>query len=117
MLMFAPTSPLLLILGFVNNTLELYDAKMCQLPLWSHMLCTVLPNWFTHLCDTMLGIPLVPVAQEGNDMDDAIGGGGSSSSSNRNQTIFALFWGPTWLYKVQFAAPVGWGGFDKKQQR
>ena len=57
----------------------------------------------------MLGVTLAPAAQENNNMDD----GGSNGSQN----VFALFWGPTWLCKVQFAAPVGWGGFEKKRRR
>jgi len=113
-LAFAPTSPSLLILGFANNTLELYDVETRQFPPWSRALCTALPKRFTHLHDAMLGVTLAPAAQENNNMDDGVGGG---SSSNGSQNVFALFWGPTWLCKVQFAAPVGWGGFEKKRRR
>lgn len=113
-LAFAPTSPSLLILGFANNTLELYDVETRQFPPWSRALCTALPKRFTHLHDAMLGVTLAPAAQENSYMDeDGSGGGGGGGSQN----VLALFWGPTWLCKVQFAAPVGWGGFEKKRRR
>jgi len=59
----------------------------------------------------MLGIMLASATQEENGVDER-GGGGSSS-----QNVLVLFWGPTWLCKVQFAAPVGWVGFEKKWWR
>jgi len=108
-LAFAPSTPSLLVLGFANNTLELYDVETRQFPPWSRALCTALPKRFTHLHDAMLGVTLAPVVQEENNADEEGG------SSGRN--VLALFWGPTWLCKVQFAAPVGWGGFEKKKRR
>jgi U3 small nucleolar RNA-associated protein 4 len=108
-LAFAPSVPSLLILGFANNTLELYDVETRQFPPWSRALCTSLPKRFTHLHDAMLGVTLAPATQEENNVDDE---GGSNG-----QNVLALFWGPTWLCKVQFAAPVGWGGFEKKKRR
>ena len=101
---FAPSSPSLLILGFANNTLELYDVEARQFPPWSRELCTALPKRFTHLHDAILGVTLAPAAP-----DDA------NKSNSKN--VFALFWGATWLCKVQFDAPVGWGGFEKKRRR
>ena len=109
-LAFAPSAPSLLILGFANNTLELYDVETRQFPPWSRALCAALPKRFTHLHDAMLGVTLAPATQEENGVDEGGGGGGS-------QNVLALFWGPTWLCKVQFAAPVGWGGFEKKRRR
>jgi U3 small nucleolar RNA-associated protein 4 len=103
-LAFAPSSPSLLILGFANNSLELYDVEARQFPPWSRALCTALPKRFTHLHDAILGVTLAPAAPENVDK------GGS-------QDVLALFWGATWLCKVQFAAPVGWGGFEKKRRR
>lgn len=104
-LAFAPNSPSLLILGFANNTLELYDVEARQFPPWSRALCGALPKRFTHLHDAILGVTLAPAAPE--NVEDK----GSS------QDVLALFWGATWLCKVQFAAPVGWGGFEKKRRR
>ncbi|KAI0005474.1 WD40-repeat-containing domain protein [Russula compacta] len=103
-LAFAPSSPSLLILGFANNTLELYDVEARQFPPWSRELCTALPKRFTHLHDAILGVTLAPAAPD--DVD-------KSNSKN----VFALFWGATWLCKVQFDAPVGWGGFEKRRRR
>ena len=114
-LAFAPTSPSLLILGFANNTLELYDVETRQFPSWARALCTALPKRFTHLHDAMLGVTLAPVAQESSNMDEGDMIGSSSDGSQKN--VLALFWGPTWLCKVQFAAPVGWGGFERKKRR
>ena len=102
-LAFAPSSPSLLILGFANNSLELYDVEARHFPPWSRALCTALPKRFTHLHDAILGVTLAPVAPENVDKG--------------SQDVLALFWGATWLCKVQFAAPVGWGGFEKKRRR
>jgi U3 small nucleolar RNA-associated protein 4 len=104
-LAFAPSSPSLLILGFANNSLELYDVEARQFPPWSRALCTALPKRFTHLHDAILGVTLAPVAPENVD------------KGSGQQDVLALFWGATWLCKVQFAAPVGWGGFEKKRRR
>ena len=106
-LAFAPNSPSLLILGFANNTLELYDVEARQFPPWSRALCSALPKRFTHLHDAILGVTLAPADPKKNvDKESSIG-----------QDVLALFWGATWLCKVQFAAPVGWGGFEKKRRR
>jgi WD40 repeat protein len=43
-LAFAPNSPSLLILGFANNSLELYDVEARQFPPWSRALCSALPS-------------------------------------------------------------------------
>jgi U3 small nucleolar RNA-associated protein 4 len=72
-LIFVPSMSLLLIFGFANNTLELYDIKTCQFPLWSYMLCATLPKQFMHLH----GVTLTPVTQEENSMDE--GGVGSEN--------------------------------------
>ncbi|KAF8499168.1 WD40 repeat-like protein [Russula emetica] len=97
-LAFAPNSPSLLILGFANNSLELYDVEARQFP----------PVRFTHLHDAILGVTLAPADPEKNvDKESSIG----------QESVLALFWGATWLCKVQFAAPVGWGGFEKKRRR
>lgn len=107
-LAFAPNAPSLLILGFANNSLELYDVEVRQFPPWSRALCSALPKRFTHLHDAMLGVTLAP----GDPEKDA-----DKESISIGQDVLALFWGATWLCKVQFSAPVGWGGFEKKRRR
>jgi U3 small nucleolar RNA-associated protein 4 len=104
-LAFAPNAPSLLILGFANNSLELYDVEARQFPPWSRALCSALPKRFTHLHDAILGVTLAPADLEKN-VDKKSG-----------SDVLALFWGATWLCKVQFAAPVEWGGFEKKRRR
>ncbi len=99
-LAFAPSLPSLLILGFANNSLELYDVEARQFPPWSRSLCTALPKRFTHLHDAILGVTLAPA-----DPEKIV-----NKDSSTSQDVLALFWGATWLCKVQFAAPVGWGG-------
>src|SRR6266851_7544322 len=86
------------------------DAPVDQFPLWSRMLCAMLPKRFTHLHNAMLGITLMPAMQEENGVDKC---SGSCSSQN----VLALFWGPMWLCKVQFTVTVGWVGFEKKWWR
>ncbi|KAI0067866.1 WD40 repeat-like protein [Artomyces pyxidatus] len=97
-LAFSPKSPSLLVLGFANNTLELYDVEARQFPPWARGICSALPKRFTQLHDPVIGVTLAP----------AVPG---------KQGVLAMFWGSTWLCKVQFDAPVGWGGFHKKRRR
>lgn len=103
-LAFVPSSPSLLILGFANNSIEVYDVEARQFPAWSRALCTGLPKRFTHLHDAILGVTLAPASADG-------------TTDKRSENVLALFWGATWLCKVQFDAPVGWGGFEKKRRR
>ena len=112
-LAFAPgSSPALssslLVLGFANNTLEMYDVEARQFPSWSRALCSSLPKRFTHLHDAMLGVTLAPPAASAH-LDHV--------DKSNDSSVLALFWGATWLCKVQFDAPVGWGGFEKKRRR
>jgi U3 small nucleolar RNA-associated protein 4 len=109
-LAFAPNAPSLLILGFANNTLELYDVEARQFPPWSRALCSALPKRFTHLHDAILGVTLEPPAA-------ATAAPDCSNNTSGSNSVLALFWGATWLCKVQFDAPVGWGGFEKKRRR
>lgn len=67
-------------------------------PEWSKKLVNSLPKRFTHIHDPVLGVAFDP------DMSDP--------KSQR-----ALFWGSTWICKVNLSGPVGWGGFSKKRRR
>ena len=99
-LAFSPSTPSLLLLAFANNNIEMYDVEARQFPPWSRELCASLPKRFTHLHDPVLGVALMPAAEPGN-----------------TATSLALFWGSTWICKVQLDAPAGWGGFGKKRRR
>ncbi|KAF8273758.1 WD40-repeat-containing domain protein [Lactarius quietus] len=103
-LAFVPSSSSLLILGFANNSIEVYDVEARQFPAWSRALCSGLPKRFTHLHDAILGVTLAPASAD-------------SATDERSENVLALFWGATWLCKVQFDAPVGWGGFEKKRRK
>ena len=103
-LAFVPSSPSLLILGFANNSIEVYDVEARQFPAWSRPLCAGLPKRFTHLHDAILGVTLAPASAD-------------NTTDQRSENVLALFWGATWLCKVQFDAPVGWGSFEKKRRR
>lgn len=103
-LAFVPSSPSLLILGFANNSVEVYDVEARQFPAWSRALCAGLPKRFTHLHDAIVGVTLAPAPAD-------------STRDQRCEKVLALFWGATWMCKVQFDAPVGWGGFEKKRRR
>ncbi|KAH9049447.1 WD40 repeat-like protein [Lactarius hengduanensis] len=105
-LAFTPSAPSLLILGFANNSVEMYDVEVRQFPAWSRALCAGLPKRFTHLHDAILGVTLAPASADS-----------TTDQRSENVNVLALFWGATWLCKVQFDAPVGWGGFEKKRRR
>ncbi|TFY72623.1 hypothetical protein EVG20_g365 [Dentipellis fragilis] len=104
-LSFSFSAPSLLVLAFANNTFELYDAEARQFPPWSRELCNSLPKRFTHIHDTVLGVAFSPTPSE------------AKPSLHMPWKSFALFWGATWICKVQLDVPVGWGGFSKKRHR
>jgi U3 small nucleolar RNA-associated protein 4 len=94
---FSSAMPALLILGFSNNSLELWDVEARQTPAWARGFCDFLPKRFTHLHDPIIGVALPP------------------PSSTRSNT-FVLFWGATWLCRVDFSSDIGSGAFDKKRR-
>ncbi|KZV77615.1 WD40 repeat-like protein [Peniophora sp. CONT] len=95
---FSPLSPALLVLGFANNTLELWDVEARISPAWARQFCSSLPKRFTHLHDPLIDITF-------------------PEPSPSLPGHFALIWGSTWLCKVEFSAPTGPGGFNKKRRR
>lgn len=97
-LAFSSSSPALLVVGFANNTLELWDVEARASPGWARQFCSSLPKRFTHLHD-----PLVDIS--------------FPEPSPSLPGHFALLWGSTWLCKVDFSAQAGPGGFNKKRRR
>jgi len=81
---FSPAAPALLMLGYGNNTFDLWDVEARQTPPWARQVCETLPKHFTDLHDPLIGIALPP-------------------PSKTRPGVLALFWGATWLCKVDFS--------------
>lgn len=81
---------------------QIYDVESRQFPSWSKELCENLPKRFTQAHDCILGVTFEPPAP-----------GAPSQSSGR----FAVFWGSTWLCKINFDGPNNSFGFSKKRRR
>jgi U3 small nucleolar RNA-associated protein 4 len=107
-LAFDPSAPHLLILGMANNTFQVFDVEARHQPDWARSLVANLPKRFTHIHDAILGVTFDP---------GALSAPASSDVPSTLRPRHALFWGSTWLCKVQLNAPVGWGGFSKKRYR
>lgn len=104
---FDPSDPSILVLGLANNTIQIYDVESRQFPSWSQHLTHSLPQRFTQLHDSVIGVTFNP---------------NSPSKSKTSDTPeipkrIALFWGSTWMCKVQLDADIGYAGFDKKRRR
>lgn len=98
-LAFDAGAPGTLVLGLADNSLHVFDVEARAFPLWARALTAALPKRFTHLHDPVLGVAFdVPAP-------DAPVRRGS-----------ALFWGASWLCRVQLDAGVGYAGFDKKRR-
>jgi U3 small nucleolar RNA-associated protein 4 len=110
---FDPSSPHLLVIAMPNNSLQIYDVESRQQPDWGRALTASLPKRFTHLHDTVLGVTFDPSVMSAS--SDHLNSDGDSPRGLRPRE--ALFWGSTWLCKVQLDAPPGWGGFNKKRRR
>ena len=98
-LAFDRAAPSTLVLGLANNTIQVYDVAARTFPAWARGLIAALPRRFTHLHDPILGVAFdLPTAEQ---------------PARRGS---ALFWGASWLCRVQLDAGVGYGGFDKKRR-
>jgi len=81
-LSFDPSRPNLLILGFPDNTLQMFNVETRLFPAWSKLLCNALPESLTEAHDPILGVTFDP------------------SSLSSTAPKYALFWGSTWFFKV-----------------
>ncbi|KAJ3795815.1 WD40-repeat-containing domain protein [Lentinula aff. detonsa] len=100
---FSSSDSSLLVLAFPNNTFQIYDVETRQFPSWSRELCDNLPKRFTQIHDPIIGVAFEPPAPDA-----------PSQSSAR----FALFWGSTWLCKINFDdGPIKSYGFSRKRRR
>ncbi len=105
-LAFDPSDPSILVLALANNTIQIYDVESRQFPSWSHQLTHSLPQRFTQLHDSLIGVTFDPSTSRTVPKDP-----------NNPTKRVALFWGSTWICKVQLDAEVGYVGFDKKRRR
>lgn len=101
-LSFDPGSPATLIIGLVNNTIQVFDVEARQFPEWSHALSQVSTSPFSYLHDPLLGISFDPNVTPRNDAD-----------VERR----VLLWGSSWMCKVKLAAPSGLVSSSKKRRR
>ncbi|KLO20437.1 WD40 repeat-like protein [Schizopora paradoxa] len=113
----------ILVMAHADNSISVYDVDARRYPEWARHLCEreLLPKRFRALHDPVLGVVFNPPQSlpslEPNDMD--VDGAPSLTpvSSSENGERFAVFWGATWICRVELNAPVGWGGFSKKRTR
>ncbi|KII93432.1 hypothetical protein PLICRDRAFT_152118 [Plicaturopsis crispa FD-325 SS-3] len=86
-LSFNSSHPNMLVLGFPNNTLQIFDVEARQFPEWSRALSHSPPVRFSHAHDPMLGVAFdIP-------------------TSEHPEVQYALFWGSTWLCQVRLDTP------------
>ncbi|EIN13583.1 WD40 repeat-like protein [Punctularia strigosozonata HHB-11173 SS5] len=87
-----------LIMALANNTIQIYDVDAREFPNWARELSASLPKRFTGIHDSVIGVTFDP-------------------ASASTEGAVALFWGATWICKVQLDRPAGWGGFSRKRRR
>lgn len=86
-LAFDPASPQTLLLGFPNNTLQIFDVETRQYPECFKPLCsTILPSSIDKLNDPLAGISF-------------LADGSSNPSRKRN----VVLWGSSWLVRIDLA--------------
>lgn len=114
----------ILVMAHADNSISVYDVDARRYPEWARHLCEreLLPKRFRALHDTVLGVVFnppasLPTALMSNDMEVDGAPSLAALSSEENGERFAIFWGATWLCRVELNAPVGWGGFTKKRTR
>ncbi|KAI0359174.1 WD40 repeat-like protein [Trametes cingulata] len=111
-LAFDASAPNTLVLGFADNSLEVYDVEARAFPRWARPLVSSLPQRFTHLHDPVLGVTFDPGARPGGAGEEEGAAAGGSPLPPRT----ALFWGATWICKVMLNERIGYGGFEKRRR-
>ncbi|KAI8995336.1 WD40 repeat-like protein [Trametes punicea] len=115
-LAFDASAPSTLVLGFADNSLEVYDVEARHFPRWARALINALPQRFTHLHDPVLGVTFdpgaSPAAAGAQGSEEAAASVGVSPLPPRT----ALFWGATWICKVSLTERIGYGGFEKRRR-
>ncbi|KAI0651628.1 WD40 repeat-like protein [Trametes meyenii] len=104
-LAFDASAPNTLVLAFADNTLEVYDVEARHFPRWARPLVNALPPRFTRLHDSVLGVTFDPAAADA--------GAGHAQLPARS----ALFWGATWICKINLTERTGYGGFEKLRRK
>ncbi|KAK0465326.1 WD40-repeat-containing domain protein [Desarmillaria tabescens] len=103
-LAFDPSTSSLLTLAFPDNSIQIYDVESRQFPSWSKGLIANLPQRFTQAHDPVLGATFDP--------------GSRQSTPDSSPTKYALFWGSTWMCKINMdGSNLSNGGFNKKRLR
>lgn len=105
---FLPSACSTLVLGLANNTIQVYDVEARAFPAWSRHLTDALPHRFKHLHDPIVGVTF--------DARDASAASEHSNATKEGRRE-AVFWGSTWICKIQLDAGVVYGGFEKKRRR
>ncbi|KAI0824120.1 WD40 repeat-like protein [Trametes gibbosa] len=102
-------APGTLVLGLADNALEVYDVEARQFPRWARPLVHALPQRFTRLHDPVLGVAF-DAGQAG-----ARAPAGEKAEGRVLPPRTALFWGATWICKVNLEERAGGsGGFEKR---
>ncbi|THH26656.1 hypothetical protein EUX98_g7537 [Antrodiella citrinella] len=102
-LAFLPSACSTLVLGLANNTIQVYDVEVRAFPAWTRHLTEALPHRFKHLHDPIVGVTF-------DQHEDA-------KEKQKGEGRTAVFWGSTWICKIQLDAGVVYGGFEKKRRR
>ncbi|KAH9853178.1 WD40 repeat-like protein [Lenzites betulinus] len=111
-----PAAPGMLVLGLADNALEVYDVEARTFPRWARALVQALPQRFVRLHDPVLGVAF-DAAREGQEDADAENADGAEAEGRQLPARTALFWGATWLCKVNLAERAGGaGGFEKRRR-
>lgn len=97
-LTFDPARPHMLILGFVNNTIQIFDAEERHFPSWSRHLLASLPSRLTtQLHDPLMGAVFEPPRALSVKT-------GKDGVPQKTRPAALCLWGSTWLCRVDIAA-------------
>jgi len=91
-------NPNTLVLVFPDNTLQIFNVETRRFPAWGKDFSSRLPKRFLHAHDPILGIMFDPASASGQEHQQA------------------LFWGSTWLCKLNLKG-AGVNGQNRKRRR
>lgn len=119
-----PTSTHILVLGFPNNTIQIFDVEARDSPSWARNVNSRLPSGLERLPDGLVGLAFIKEDSdhlrvpsiEGSVNGD--GGDGSVLGQNRATGSYlpknVVLWGRGWLCRIDLMAGVG---MDRRRSR
>ncbi|KAG0702695.1 WD40 repeat-like protein [Suillus ampliporus] len=111
-LVFLPDNPQILLAVLPNNTIHIFHVEHGEVPSWGREFNSRLPKQFLSAPDPVIGVAFEPLPSPS---DDEMTGITSHAASTRPKE--AIFWGSSWLCKLELDWEGKYTGQSRKRRR